>query len=505
MKLRSWLQRASLRAKYAPLVNLVILVPMVVYLVADTLFERRNVIENRVEVLESMGDLLVQTITSDPGPGLDETSRLLERFGQQHPHLEIMVLDGQGVVLASTQVDRVGASWQEPQIQAVLSGAEERSWGLTEHDGLPVLDITLPVKSFRQATARAVHIAEPQQRLDEEITRTIVMDTLFVLLLLLLVTAMVNWVTQRLIIRRLSRMAGNIGRTEWLQDATDEIAGDELDTLSRALSTMMRRIEHTTADLRTTLAEKQELVERVERFNEELAAQVAATRAELEEVQDELLRKERLSVLGELTAGLAHEIRNPLQIIRGTAELVRSSAPAERQALDDVIEEVTRLELLVRELLDYARPLELRPERLVVRDAVRAAIGELERVSRWAAIDLDVPRELHCDADETLLHRVLVNLLANATEALVPDGGQVRVRARQASDGGLELLIEDSGQGIAPEDLGRVFEPFFSRKEAGVGMGLPLSRRIVEQHGGRLTVAPRPGGGAVARLTLPAG
>jgi signal transduction histidine kinase len=505
VNLRHRLQGASLRHKYAPLVNLVILVPMVAYLVADTIMERRSILENRIEVLESMADLLVESIANDPGPDLGETAALLERFGRQHPQLEIMVLDAQGVVMASSKPERAGAGWHEPQIQLVLDGTERRSWGLTEHDGLPVLDLTLPVPSFGGATAQAVHIAEPQERLEAEILRTIVVDTLFLLLLMLLVTTMVNWITQRLIIRRLGGMADRIGRTEWLQDETDELAGDELDTLGRALATMMRRIEHTTADLRTTLAEKQELVDRVERFNEELAAQVAATRAELEAVQDELLRKERLSVLGELTAGLAHEIRNPLQIIRGTAELVRRARPEEGEALDDVIEEVTRLELLVRELLDYARPLELHREPVELARLARQAAEEIEQVSRFTEIEIQVPAQLVAQADETLLRRVLVNLLANAVEALPSSGGRVWLSGERLPDGGVQLLIQDEGTGIAPEDRDRIFEPFFSRKEAGVGMGLPLSRRIVEQHGGSLQLEPRGPSGTTVRLILPAG
>ena len=504
MTLRTRLRSASLRFKYAPLVNLVILVPMVAYLVADTLIERRNILENRVQVLESMGDLLLESIASDPDPSLGETSALLQRFGRQHPSLEIMVLDDAGVVLAATQADRTGGHWHEPEIQEVISGARSQSWGLNLHEGLPVLDLTMPIPGGGQARAHAIHIAEPQERLDDELTRTIVQDTLFVLLLLLLVTVMVNWVTQRLIIRRLGSMADHIGQTEWLQDETDELVGDELETLSRALATMMRRIQLTTADLRTTLAEKQELVDRVERFNEELAAQVAATRSELEAVQDELLRKERLTVLGELTAGLAHEIRNPLQIIRGTAELVRRERPDERQALDDVIEEVTRLELLVRELLAYARPLELHRERAPLLRLTEQAVAELERVSRFTAVEVDIPPTLIVHADETLLHRVLVNLLANAVEALPPEGGAVRVTATGTPEDGAVLVVEDDGDGVAPEDLDRVFEPFFSRKEAGVGMGLPISRRIVELHGGGLVLEPRPSGGTRVRLTLPA-
>ncbi|MFH1467973.1 MAG: ATP-binding protein [Pseudomonadota bacterium] len=500
----TWLRHASLRFKYAPLVNLVILVPMVAFLVADTLVERRTILDNRVEVLQSLGDLLAEDLSEEPARSLPRAAALLERFGQEHPHLEILVLDGQAQVLAATQPERLGRTWAEPAIQAVLEGREGQSWSLSEHDGLPVLDVTLPVAAEGRGTARALHIAEPQRRLKAELTRSVVTDTGFVLLLLLLVTAAVHSVTGRLIIRRLEAMARTIGQTEWLTDQTTAGDGDELDTLARALSTMMARIEQSTRDLRAALDEKQALIERVEGFNETLASEVAAARAELEAAQAELLRRERLAVIGELTAGLAHEIRNPLQIIRGTAELVRRRCPEDRAALDDVIEEVARMELLVRELLDYARPLDVHAEEVILAGLVRAAADEVRRLGPACTVVDELPPDLTAHADPELLRRVLVNLLSNAAEALPPGGGRVWIRGRRAPDGATELEILDEGAGVAPEDLPHVFQPFFSRKEAGIGMGLPLSRRIVEQHGGTLELGPRPGGGAWVRLVLPA-
>ena len=161
------------------------------------------------------------------------------------------------------------------------------------------------------------------------------------------------------------------------------------------------------------------------------------------------------------------------------------------------------MELLVRELLDYARPLEIRAEQVSLPALARSAAEEVQRLGPACEIVDEVPPDLMVHADPELMRRVLVNLLSNAAEALAPRGGRVWIRGVHGADGGARIEILDEGAGIAAEDLPRVFQPFFSRKEAGIGMGLPLSRRIVEQHGGTLELAPRPEGGARVLLVLP--
>lgn len=488
----------SLRTRFAFWVNLIIGLPLLVYLLADTRVDRRRILDSRLEILESMADLLVDAALQDPDGGVVSAQALLDRFALQHPTLEILLLDEDARVLAATQPGRVGRAWDEPPIRRVLSGEAERSWGLADHDGIAVLDVTRAVGREADGSIAAVHLAEPQARLARETRQAALRGGAFVLVLLVLLSAMVIQVTDRVIIRRLGRITSGLRDTGWLgKEPADAAPGDELDALSRVLTEMMDRIDATTRELRGALAEREALVERVERFNEDLSAQVAATRRELEVAQETLIRQERLSTIGELTAGLAHEIRNPLQIIRATAETVRRR-PEDVALLDDVIEEVTRMNRLVRELLDYARPLEFRPEPVDLGWLVDAAVGEVRRDAPSFDVTTGVAGGLQVAGDETLLRRVLVNLLRNAVEA----GGPVEVQARTGEEGAV-LEVLDRGPGVAEEDLPRVFEPFFSRKEAGVGMGLPLSRRIVDQHRGTLVLEPRNGGGTCARLVLP--
>ncbi len=499
--------RASLRLKLTALLNLAILVPMVLYLVWDARLERSSMLDSRIEVMMSVGELVAAQVEADRAPDFPATTDLLDRFHARQPRLEIYLLDRSSRVLVSTHADRLGWTWDEPEIRAAIEGQEPFTWGLMQHGEEPVLDLTLPVAppGTAQGLPAALHIAEPQARLEQALRDEFLRSTLFVVLLMVLMAGAVTLATDRLIIRRVSRLIHRLVATRWHPSTSEDSGGaDELEQLDAVLSSLITEIERATSELHQALTEKEALVQRVEGFNEELSAQVRATREELESVQEELIRKERLSTIGELTAGLAHEIRNPLQIIQGTAEMVRRDHPGTTEPLDDVVEEVMRLNQLVHELLDYARPRRIEPEPVELLRLVERAAAEAGVAAGRCSWCNEIPPELRCWGDETLLHRVLVNLLCNAVQALGDVEGCVTARARTAADGSCCIEVEDDGCGIATEDRDRLFEPFFSRKEAGTGLGLCISRRIVEQHGGTLTVDSERGRGTVVRLTVPA-
>jgi signal transduction histidine kinase len=488
----------SLRLKYALVVNVVILAPLAFYLLWDIHLERQTILESRIEVLHSMGRLLVEQLTVDPGAEMATTQTILDQFHQHQQSLEIYVLDGESRVVASTIHERLGRTWTESEFRSVLDGSLDLAWELDAHDGLPVLEITIPAPGIG-----IIHIAEPQATLERKTREGRIRSVAFVTLLLVILSGTVTLVTDRMVIRRIRWLTSDLGRTPWLPaDRVPSADQDELAILGDALGRMLAEIERTTGELQQALRAKQDLLERVEGFNEELEAQVEATRRELQEIQEELLRKERLSTIGELAAGLAHEIRNPLQIIQATAETVRRRHPEAGTELQYVIEEVSRLNRLVHDLLDYARPCAVNWETVAVDPLVDRAIREAGLVLADVAIEKDVQVGCSCDGDVDLLAAVLVNLLTNAAESL--DGeGHVTVRGIELADDGCLLEVHDTGIGIAPDDLGQVFAPFFSRKEAGVGMGLCLSRRIVEQHGGTMDLSSDVGRGTKVVVRLP--
>jgi signal transduction histidine kinase len=229
---------------------------------------------------------------------------------------------------------------------------------------------------------------------------------------------------------------------------------------------------------------------------------IAATRARL-------AQSEKLAALGQLATAIAHEVRNPLAVIRSAAQGIAETAPATdaavRRACGFITDEIDRLSSVVTSLLAFARPPQVQPRAVAVPElldrASTLAREELEaravRFVRHADAELPALR-----ADPDLVCQVLLGLLSNGAEA-AGAGGEVRLEARVV-DGRVELAVADSGPGVPPDLRDRVFEPFFTTRARGTGLGLAVARQIVEAHGGQIAVGDGPGGGARFTIRLPA-
>lgn len=233
-----------------------------------------------------------------------------------------------------------------------------------------------------------------------------------------------------------------------------------------------------------------------------------ATAAALADTRERLARAEQLAALGELAAAIAHEVRNPLAVVRsaaqGIGETLDGGAPEARRAASFIIAEVDRLSTVTSTLLAASRPLPLEARPTPVDELIERAVrlaGEAMgakqiRLHRQAAGALPQVR-----VDPDLLCQVLLGLLTNAVQS-VPAGGEVSIAARAASDA-VEVAVADTGPGVPAELRGRVFEAFFTTRPRGTGLGLAVARRIVEAHGGRIEVGERGGGGALFTVRLP--
>jgi signal transduction histidine kinase len=229
--------------------------------------------------------------------------------------------------------------------------------------------------------------------------------------------------------------------------------------------------------------------------------------------QREAAQRERLSSLGRLSTVVAHEVRNPLMIIKAAVRTLRleSVGPAERrEALVDIDGEIARLNRLVEDVLDFARPVRYEYGRAdinqVCRAAVTAATAGDGTVRARPRLDLDpgLP-ELVTDAER--LHIALVNVLTNARHALVPGDGDgaepIVVATRRPDEHRVSISVRDRGRGIAAEDLPRIFEPYFTTRRGGSGLGLAIAKNIVEGLGGSITIDSRVGEGTEVRIELP--
>ena len=249
----------------------------------------------------------------------------------------------------------------------------------------------------------------------------------------------------------------------------------------------------------------------IERWNRDLEARVVARTAELKEAQAQLVQAQKLAALGQLGAGVAHEINNPLGGVIGHVQLLlaeRSPESTDYEALKHIEQGAQRASQVVQNLLRFSVQ-HKEPVRTNVdlNKLVRDTLSLTESLIRAQQIELQLDlaeAQPRARADAGQLAQVLLNLLANARTAM-PSGGRLRV-ATGASGDETTLLVEDSGKGIAPEIRERIFEPFFTTKDdwSNVGLGLSVSYRIVEEHGGRIAVTSAPGRGASFTVYLPA-
>jgi signal transduction histidine kinase len=253
-------------------------------------------------------------------------------------------------------------------------------------------------------------------------------------------------------------------------------ADGDLQTLDRQLQHVLRRVE--------------EVTERQQRH------------------QREMLRAEQLAAVGQLAAGVAHEIRNPLTAVKMLIEAAlrpENRKPLQLADLRVIHGEIVRLEHTVQGLLDFARlPAPQRCD-CDLRDVLAEAVNLARVRASQQKVDLAVDQPLTrvpADVDPNQLRTVLVNLLLNALDAM-PQGGRLEARLQGSTTTGIRLTVADTGSGIAPDLAGRLFTPFTTTKATGTGLGLSISRRIVEEHGGRLVAVNRLEGGACFTITLP--
>jgi two-component system sensor histidine kinase AtoS len=224
---------------------------------------------------------------------------------------------------------------------------------------------------------------------------------------------------------------------------------------------------------------------------------------EVKRLQEQMELKERLTALGEMSAGIAHELRNPMAVIAGYLNLLaKKQDGAGRAVIKDVLSEISGMNRIIGDLLTFARPTSLNRTAVNMRELIETCVSTV-LLARGADARIATVLELgeeNAFVDEVLMRQALGNLVQNAVEAM-PDGGTLTVRSQR--DRALVIIIKDTGAGVPREQYRKIFLPFFTTKDTGVGMGLALTHKIVTAHGGRVEVESREGSGTTFTLIVP--
>lgn len=229
---------------------------------------------------------------------------------------------------------------------------------------------------------------------------------------------------------------------------------------------------------------------------------------EIKRLRAEMARSQRLAAIGSLAAGMAHEIRNPLSSIKGFATYFRErygDHPEDVKTADIMIGEVDRLNKVVSQLLEFARPVEIHRKPVSLMRTIQSTLRVIEaQTSGRIEIHIDIPRNLpEVRIDPDRFHQVLLNLFLNALAAM-PDKGVLAIKGALSDDGMLNIEVSDTGKGIPGQDIERIFDPYFTSKSSGTGLGLTVVQKIVEAHGGIIRVTSHPGRGTTMTIILPA-
>ncbi|GAB6063982.1 sensor histidine kinase [Deferrisoma palaeochoriense] len=485
---------------------------------------RQLLMEEAVAAADNVSETIVRTTHYDMlQDNRERVYRLIQEAGNHKEIRTIRLIDKEGRIIFSTMADEIGSYLDKSAAACDVCHSSEipladappmnRSRVFQGPDGIEVMGITKAIYNNPQCSSADCHVHPDGQRvlgvldtvvsLDRVRAQTAAYTQRLILTSLVMLFALAGSLTllvQRLVSRRVREILEHTRRVANLDFHHKIPAGakDEIGDLARAFNDMTEKLR---------VAREQ-----IESWTQELERRVKERTAEIRNMQSQLVRAEKLAALGELVAGIAHEINNPLTGILVMTSLLRDELrdndhvdPGIREDLEQILGETHRCARIVKGLLDFSRESvpEKRPCSLpklldqTLRLFEGQAIFHNVRVRRAYAPDLP---EVMVDANQ--LEQVFFNLILNAAQAM--EGvGDLFVEAVRVNDF-VEIAIHDTGVGIPEENLPKIFDPFFTTKESGgTGLGLSVSYGIVRNHGGTIDVESAVGHGTTFRVRLP--
>ena len=417
-----------------------------------------------------------------------EVQHILEAVGTYHNIQDLKIFSPNGVILKASKRWQIGRKVDASTQKWYLEGKFKRPIKRRDEG---IFSVLFPIENTEQCVhchgtkvklngilAVDVSMAQTQEKVGE-LSKTMILwafgiTATLAIFLSLFLTRYVSTPIQELIATMERAERGLEARAQVLSD-------DDIGRLGEAFNSLLSKLERARR--------------RVERYHYE-----------------QMKRADRLASIGEMAAGIAHEIKNPLAGIAGVIQVLKKDIPAgdaKRAVLEEVLSQVERMDKAVRNLLSFARPPEPRMTMVDVNELVGKLLDFLS--PQFAKNGISAERRLTAGLpwlvlDPDLMQQALLNIALNAIKAM-PQGGKLTVETHiesgDAGTGGIKIVIADSGEGITPENLSRIFSPFFTTRQQGTGLGLSITQRIVEQHNGEISVQSTQGKGAAFTITLP--
>lgn len=418
-----------------------------------------------------------------------EVQHILEAVGTYHNIRELRIFSPNGVILKSSKRSLIGRKIDAATQKLFLEGVFNRP---IKRRGDGVFSVLFPIENTEQCVrchgtqselngvlAVDVSMVQTQEKVSE-LSKTMILWAFGITATLALFLGLF---LTRFVTDPIQELISTMERAERGLEARVQVkSSDDIGRLGEAFNSLLSKLERARR--------------RVERYHYE-----------------QMKRADRLASIGEMAAGIAHEIKNPLAGIAGVIQVLQKDVPPDdqkRPVLEEVLSQVERMDKAVRNLLAFARPPEPKMTLVDINDLVSKLLDFL--APQFAKYRIAAERKLTSGLpwlvlDPDLMQQALLNISLNAIKAM-PDGGTFTVETRseapdKSGSSSITIAFSDSGEGISPENLGRIFSPFYTTRQQGTGLGLSITQRIVEQHNGEISVASAPGRGAVFTITLP--
>ena len=401
------------------------------------------------------------------------------------------------------EIYRPDARMPEEVLKVVTTQSNERGGGeLALPDGRKLLAAFAETRDLGWIVYVQQPVEVAYQSSDEMKSQILKVLVWVVLATVLLSLAVAGHITQP--IRMLKDAADRLGKGQF-EDLPEVVTtNDEIGDLAQTFLGMSESLKEKTGEL---IHAKQEL----EKFTKFLEKRVDARTRELKAAQDELIKKERLAAIGQMAAVVGHEIRNPLAVINNSIYFIKTKLstgqepdPKIAKHIKIIESEIQQANGIINEILTYSRQRELQPERVQVNHWLEELLSVYPFPPHVELVKTFDPADPALEIDKTEMQQTIRNLIGNGIEVMPPPkGGKITIRTRISEPGWCEITIGDSGAGIPPDVLDKIFAPFFTTKARGTGLGLAVVRKVVDRHKGRIDVESQVGVGTTFKLYLP--